>query len=253
MSDKPPVMMIHGGFTGPWAWEGFATRFRECGYHVETPALRFHDGGKPPPALGTTSLTDYAADLEEAIAALPTPPILVGHSLGGLLAQILAARAKIVAAVLLAPSPPWGVAPSTLFEIGAAHGLLLRVGFWNSILEPNFHVAAAHSLDRFPKQQREEIFRRFVPESGRATFEVLHWGLDMRRASEVDTRKVTCPLLFLTGEGDRISPPGTVSRAAALYRGRALYEGLPGMSHWLVGEPGWEKVCDRALDWLGKL
>lgn len=253
MTMKPPVVMIHGGFCGPWVWEGFAARFRDQGYEVLTPALRHHTGGKPPPALGTTSLTDYAADLQKLIDGLDSPPILVGHSMGGLLSQMLAARTKIAAAVLLAPSPPWGVPPSTLFEIGAAHGLMLRVGFWNTILEPNFTVAAAHSLDRFPKAQREEIFKRFLPESGRATFEVLHWGLDMRRASEVDVRKVTSPLLFLTGAGDRISPPGTVRRAAALYKGLATYETLPDMSHWLVGEPGWEKVCDRALAWLASL
>lgn len=250
---KPPVVMIHGGFCGPWAWDRFAARFRDQGYQVLTPALRHHNGDKPPQALATTSLTDYAADLDELIAGLDTPPILLGHSMGGLLAQILAARAKIAGAVLLAPSSPWGVPPSTLFEIGAAHGLMLRVGFWATILEPNFAVAAAHSLDRFAKAEREEVFARFVPESGRATFEILHWALDMRRASEVDARKVTSPLLFLAGEQDRISPPGTVARAAALYKDRAVYETLPGMSHWLVGEPGWEKVCDRALAWLASL
>lgn len=250
MPTKPPVVMIHGGFCGPWAFEGFAARFRGQGYEVHTPALRHHHGGKPPQALGTTSLTDYAADLEELIAKIGVPPILVGHSMGGLLAQMLAVRTKIAGAILLAPSSPWGVPPSTLFEIGAAHGLMLRVGFWATILEPNFAVAAAHSLDRFPKAEREKIFAHFVPESGRATFEVLHWALDMRRASEVDARKVTCPLLFLAGEADRISPPGTVARTAALYKDRAAYETLAGMSHWLVGEPGWEKVCDRALAWL---
>ena len=250
---KPPVVMIHGGFCGPWAWDGFAARFRGAGYEVLTPALRHHDGGKPPQALATTSLTDYADDLEGLIAGLDTPPVLMGHSLGGLLAQMLAARTKLAGAVLLATSPPWGVPPSTLFEIGAAHGLMLRVGFWAMILEPNFAVAAAHSLDRFPKKEREEVFARFVPESGRATFEILHWALDMRRASEVDARKVTCPLLFLAGEADRISPPGTIARAAALYKDCASCETLPGMSHWLVGEPGWEKVCDRTLAWLEEI
>jgi non-heme chloroperoxidase len=250
---KPAVVMIHGGFCGPWALDGFAARFRAGGYQVATPALRHHNGGKPPAALATTSLTDYADDLEALVAALEEPPVLVGHSMGGLLAQMLAARTRIAAVVLLAPSPPWGVPPSTLFEIGAAHGLLLRVGFWNMILEPNYAVAAAHSLDRFSKAEGEEVFKRFVPESGRATFEVLHWGLDMRRASEVDARKVACPLLFLAGAADRISPPGTVERAAALYKDRARCETLDGMSHWLVGEPGWEKVCDRALAWLDSL
>lgn len=250
---KPPVVMIHGGFCGPWAWDGFAARFRGQGYEVLTPALRYHAGATPPEALGTTSLGDYAADLEKLIAGLDAPPVLIGHSLGGLLAQMLAARTPVAATVLLAPSSPWGVPPSTLFEIGAAQGLMLKVGFWARSLEPNYAVAAAHSLDRFPESERAKIFARFVPESGRATFEVLHWGLDMRRASEVDTRKVTCPLLFMTGEGDRISPPGTVARTAALYGDQASYEILPGMSHWLVGEPGWEGVCGRALAWLEEI
>jgi pimeloyl-ACP methyl ester carboxylesterase len=251
--NKPPVVMIHGGFCGPWAWDDFAARFRAAGYSVETPALRFHGDDAAAPALATTSLADYATDLERHIVELDAPPVLVGHSLGGLLAQILAARQEIAAAILLAPSAPWGVPPSTLFEIGAAQSLMLRVGFWNTILEPSYDIAAAHSLDRFPKEHREQIFQRFVPESGRATFEILHWALDMRRASEVDARKVQCPLLFLTGSGDRICPPGTVERTAALYKGRARCEIMPGMSHWLIGEPGWEKVCDRALAWLESL
>jgi len=250
---RPPVLMIHGGFCGPWAWDEFAARFRAAGYDVTAPALRFHNGAKPASALATTSLLDYAADLEKQIAAMPGPPILIGHSMGGLLAQMVAARRKIAAAILLAPTAPWGVPPSTLFEIGTAQSLMLRVGFWSMILEPDFNTAAAHSLDRFPEGQRKEIFEKFCPESGRATFEALHWGLDMRRASEVDIRKVTCPLLFLTGASDRICPPGTVQRAAALYDQHATFEIMPGMSHWLIGEPGWEAVCDRSLAWLDSL
>jgi pimeloyl-ACP methyl ester carboxylesterase len=250
---KPPVVMIHGGFCGAWTWDDFAAHFRRAGYAVETPSLRHHDGTKPPAALATTSLLDYAADLERLVAEMATPPIVIGHSLGGLLAQILAARREIAAAVLLAPSAPWGVPPSTLFEIGAAQTLMLRVGFWSALLEPNFDTATAHALDRFSEERRAEIFGRMIPESGRATFEMMHWGLDMRRASEVDVRKVRCPLLFLAGSGDRINPPGTVERAARLYKDRAHYEVMPGMSHWLIGEPGWETVCERSLAWLDSL
>jgi len=249
--NKPPVLMIHGGFCGPWAWNEFADRFRAAGYDVTAPALRYHDGAKP--ALATTSLLDYAADLEKRIAEMASPPILIGHSMGGLLAQMLAARRKVAAAILLAPTAPWGVPPSTLFEIGTAQSLMLRVGFWSMILEPDFNAAAAHSLDRIPEARRQQILDKFCPESGRAIFEALHWGLDMRRASEVDIRKVTCPLLFLTGSGDRISPPGTVQRTAALYDKRAAFEVVPDMSHWLIGEPGWEAVCDRTLAWLASL
>ena len=251
---KPPVVMIHGAFVGPWSLDGFAGKFRAAGYEVQAPCLRHHDKAKPPPDLGQTSLTDYAADLENVLEDLEAPAILVGHSMGGLLAQMLAARRDDVhAAILLAPSAPWGVPPASLFEIASAQAMLLNVGFWNSILKPDQHVAGHYSLDRMPPPERDAMFARFVPESGRATFEIMHWGLDMGRASEVDARKVTCPMLVLAGSEDRVNPPGTVQRIAALYRERATYENIAGMSHWLIGEPGWEKVADRALNWLSEI
>jgi non-heme chloroperoxidase len=250
---KPPVVMIHGAFAGPWAWEGFAGRFRAAGYKVHTPALRHHASEKPPPGLGQTSLIDYAADLDVFLDALDIPPVLVGHSMGGLLAQMLATRRKTAALILLAPSAPWGVPPSTLFEIASAQAMLLNVGFWDTALKPDEYIAGRHALDRVPPAARDAVMARFVPESGRAIFEIMHWGLDMRRSGEVDSRKLDCPLLVLAGGEDRINPPGTVERVAALYREFATYEKMPGMSHWLVGEPGWEKVADRAVAWLAEI
>ncbi len=251
---KPPVVMIHGAFVGPWSLDGFAKKFRDEGYEVHVPSLRHHDKQKPPAELGQTSLTDYAADLEAFLDSLDMPCIMVGHSMGGLLAQMLAARRDDVhAVILLAPSAPWGVPPASLLEIASAQAMLLNVGFWNSILKPDQHVAGHYSLDRVPPPEREAMFARFVPESGRATFEIMHWGLDMGRASEVDARKVACPLLVLAGSEDRVNPPGTVERIAALYRERATFENIPGMSHWLIGEPGWEEVAARALAWLGEV
>ena len=117
--------MIHGAFCGPWSLDGLKEKFEAAGYRVTAPALRFHDVKPAPAALGTTGLDDYAADLEEEIEALKAPPILVGHSMGGLLAQMLAARTDVAALILLAPSAPWGVPPTTLFEIGAAQSMPL--------------------------------------------------------------------------------------------------------------------------------
>lgn len=247
---SPPVLMIHGAFCGPWSLQGLQEKFEAAGYRVAAPALRFHDGNRPPAALATTGLNDYAADLEQEIRSLEAPPILVGHSMGGLLAQMLAARLEISALILLAPSAPWGVPPTTLFEIGAAHVMHLNPGYWNQILEPSRDVALAHSLDKLPRHMRDEVFGRFVPESGRATFEIMNWGIDFHQASAVDADAVTAPLLFLTGSEDRINPPSTVARIAALYKDRATCEVLDGMGHWLIGEPGWERLAIRALAWL---
>ena len=86
---KSPVVMIHGAFCGPWSLDGLKEKFEAAGYAVIAPPLRFHDEKRSSPALATTGLADYAADLEDEIGALKAPPILVGHSMGGLLAQML--------------------------------------------------------------------------------------------------------------------------------------------------------------------
>jgi pimeloyl-ACP methyl ester carboxylesterase len=246
-----PIVMLHGAFCAGWAFDEFRVPFEERGYRVLAPSLRWHEcGSKPPSALGKTSLTDYADDIATLIAGCSSPPILIGHSLGGLLAQMIAARTKVRAAVLLAPCAPWGVPPSTLFEMASAQALFWAGDFWSRPIKPDYGIACANSLDKIPRNQRSLVFERFVPESGLATFEVLHWALDMRRAAHVPASKVDCPILCLAGSDDRINPPSTVRRIAERYNGHATFEELIGHSHWPIGEPGWEKVAKRVIAWL---
>jgi pimeloyl-ACP methyl ester carboxylesterase len=247
-------MMVHGAFCGPWVFDSFRAPFEAAGYVVHAPALRHHaKGARAARALGTTGLIDYAADLENIVDQFHEPPILLGHSLGGLLTQMLAARGKARALVLLAPCPPWGVLPSTIFEVASAHALLLAGDFRNQPLRPEYWVAAASALDHLPPLERKRVFAQFGPESGRATFEIIHWGWDPRRAAHVRARDVTCPILCLVGEHDKINPPLTVRRIAERYEGRAIFHELPRHSHWLIGEPGWEKIADRTLLWLDEV
>jgi len=249
---RPPLVMIHGAFSGPWSFDGFRKPFEASGYSVHAPVLRHHDCGRTPPsALGRVSLTDYAADLEKLIAGLDEPPVVVGHSLGGLLAQMLAARGKARAVVLLAPSAPWGVLPTTLFEVASAQTLLFSGGdYRGSLIQPDYQIAAAHALDKLDAAERGRVYARLVPESGQATFEIMSWNFDMRRAAHVRARDVTCPVLCLVGSDDKINPPSTVARIASRYHGRATFEEIAGHSHWLIGEKGCEKIAARAVAWL---
>src|SRR5215467_1629555 len=199
-SPRPPVVMIHGAFCGAWAFDNFQRPFAQR-YKVYAPTLRHHDCGRDAPReLGRTSLLDYAADLEKLIAGLAEKPVLIGHSMGGLLAQMLAARGLAQACILLAPSAPWGILPSTMFEIASAQALLFTGGdYRGSVISPSYQIAAAHSLDKLDASSRRDVYARFVPESGQATFEIMNWSFDFRRAGHVRARDVTCPNLCLVG------------------------------------------------------
>ncbi len=247
-------MLLHGAFCGGWALEPLRWVFEARGHAAICPTLRHHEpdnGTRIAPELGQTSVLHYCKDLEDQVlSTLDEPPILVGHSMGGLLCQMLAARNRVRALCLLAPSPPWGVLPSTTLELMSAQGLFLVAGqFWKQALVPNFTLAAEHTLDRLSPAAQREVFARFVPESGRAMFEILHWAADTQRASSVNSLKVACPVLCITGSRDKVNPSGTVRRIARRYE-LGTFQEVKGFSHWLIGEPGWEDVVGLCLDWL---
>jgi pimeloyl-ACP methyl ester carboxylesterase len=250
-ASSKPVVMIHGAFCGGWAFDPWCALFDRLGYAAQAPTLRHHHrAGHAPNALGTTSVLDYVSDLEALLDGIDEPPVLVGHSMGGLLAQLVAARRPVRALILLAPCAPWGVFPATPFEVASANALYMTGDFWNRSLHPEPWIAAANALDNVPEAEQQKVLKRFVPESGRATFEIMHWGFDAARATHIDPADVECPVLCIAGARDRVNSPGTVRSIARRYRGQAAYEEVRGHSHWLIGEPGWEKIAARALAWL---
>ncbi len=99
------IVMAHGAFCGGWAFERFRTPFEAAGFEVLAPDLRGHGQREPDAAVVGVSMADYAADIAALCDDLPEPPVLLGHSMGGLVAQLAARRAKVRALVLLAPSP----------------------------------------------------------------------------------------------------------------------------------------------------
>lgn len=248
---KPPVLLLHGAFCGAWAMDNFATAFQAAGYQTFVPDFRHHGAGRRDlDSLATTSVRDYAADIRGLIESLPERPIIVGHSMGGLVAQMVASDGLAAALVLLAPSAPWGVLPSHWNEIASGFGLYLNGQYWEQALLPTYEIAAEHTLHRLPERARRAAFDRMVPESGRAVFEVLQWWLDMGRATEVSAARVACPVFCAAGGLDTINPPETVRRISARYRDRADFHLYDQMSHWLIGEPEWEAVAADALKWL---
>jgi pimeloyl-ACP methyl ester carboxylesterase len=241
--------MVHGAFCGGWAFDPFRGPFEAAGFDCLTPDLRGHGEGERRGSVAGVSMSDYAADVAALVRAQDAPPILIGHSMGGLVAQMAANRAPVRALILLAPSPPWGIAGGSLEEAGSALSLYALGAFWLQAIEPDYAAARLYSLDRLDKVERKAIFARMVPESGRAMWETLNWWLDPFMTTNVN--RIDAPALAVSGGRDLIHPTFTVKQTAERIGAATL--GFPEMSHWLLAEPGWAAVAQACLEWLATL
>lgn len=247
------LFMIHGMFCGAWVWDNYRHFWGDKGYRCIPVTLRYHDinpDDAPDPRLGTTSLLDYAADLEKEIRRLDDAPILVGHSMGALLAQMLISRGLGKAAILLTPAPPAGIValqPSVIKSFG---GPLSRWGFWKKPMRLSFKAAASTVLNRMPPEQQKEVYPRFVYESGRAGTQIGFWFLDPVRAAEVDESEISCPILVVGCTQDKITPVSIVKKVAAKYETVSDYIEFTDHAHWVLAEPGWQDIAEYVDHWI---
>lgn len=246
------ILMIHGMMGGGWYWENYKGYFEARGYSCLTPDLRYHGMGPwggPDPRLGTTSLLDYAADLEKIIRGLDEPPVLMGHSMGGLLAQMLGSRGLAKALVLLTPASPSGIYALSYTVLKSCAGYLLSWGFWKKPFRVSYGSVVYSILHLMPPRDRRRVFEGLGYESGRAAFETGLWPFDGKGASRVNERAVGCPVLVIAGSQDRITPAKFVRKVAEKYN-NATYKEFSGHAHWVVGEPGWEEIAGYIYGWL---
>jgi non-heme chloroperoxidase len=250
------IFMIHGMWGGSWYWQKYRNFFEARGYRCIATTLPYHDiasKGTPDPRLGTTSLIDYVDALSREIATLDEKPIVMGHSMGGLLAQMLAERGLASAAVLLTPAPPAGIFALKLSVIRSFLSLLGIWAFWRKPIPTTFQEAVYSALHLVPLQEQKIIFDQMAYESGRVIFEIGFWLMDSTHAARVDETRVNCPMLVIGAKEDRIVPASVVRQVAKKYARVATHREFEGHAHWVVGEPGWEDIAGYAADWLQKL
>jgi pimeloyl-ACP methyl ester carboxylesterase len=239
--------MAHGAFCGGWAFERFSAPFRAAGYAVSAPDLPGHAPGA---SVAGLSMRDYARALAAQVKAQSAPPILIGHSLGGLVSLMAAAEAKVAGLILLAPSPPWGVSGSSLEEAVSAVSLYALGPYWAQAVAPDYGSFRQYCVDRLSSAESRAMHAHMVPESGLALFETLNWWLDPTMTTLAAPDRIGAPTLAVAGERDVIHPPATVRETAR--RLGARYALMPGMSHWLIGEPGWDAVAHLCLEWIAE-
>ena len=250
------IVMIHGMYGGGWYWENYKNFLEHRGFQCHTPTLRYHDmdpKDTPDPGLGTTSRLDYARNLEEYIRHLDQKPFLMGHSMGGLLAQILGSRGLARGLVLLTPASPGGINALTYSVIKSFWSVLKKWGFWRKPNRLPFEAAVYSMLHLLPVEGQKAVYDRFVYESGRAAAEIGFWLFDSKTASKVEKSKVTCPVLVIGGAEDRITPASVVRKVANKYQAVSTYKEFENHAHWVVGESGWEEIVEFISDWLNQV
>ncbi|MHB1005665.1 MAG: alpha/beta hydrolase [Chloroflexota bacterium] len=236
------LLFVHGAWVGGSIWQNYLRFFAERGYACYALTLRGHD--RPFPGIGKVSFYEYVDDVVAVARALDAP-ILIGHSLGGLLVQKALETLCSPAAVLLAPTAPRGI-----FAITSAEHLKLAVLHAHEMLlglpvMPGQAAYAALAMNRLPSTQHDAFYRALVPDSGHHFLEMAILGVP------VDATKVNCPLLCEVGEEDRLTPL-TVVRSIARKYGATLRE-HPGHAHMLNIEPGWEAVAENVAEWLDEI
>ncbi|HEY1927497.1 MAG TPA: alpha/beta hydrolase [Caulobacteraceae bacterium] len=246
---KPPIVMAHGAFCGGWAFRRFRRPFEAAGHKVTAPDLPGHEDLPHRRPVAGLSMADYAQALAKVIADQESPPVVIGHSLGGLVAQLAAARAPVSGLILLAPSAPWGVAASSPEEAASAVSLYALGPLWPmTAVDPSKDLARRYLVDRLPREGRRWVYERLRPESGRALFETLNWWLDPFATTLVPPNSIRAPVLGIAGGADAIHPVATVQATVSRLGGSLSV--AKGASHWLPGEPGWEDVADECLAWI---
>jgi pimeloyl-ACP methyl ester carboxylesterase len=233
------ILLINGALHGPWCWDDFARRLAAQGHDARTMYLR-PEGGL------WNRVRAYVEEARQAATAFPVPPILVGHSLGGLVVQKYLERYTALGGILLATPLPGGALRSVsgrwLDHPWPMLKSTLTMRFRPLVATPALVRALLFTPDT-PPEIVDRCFARLEDDSSLALLAAL---ADLPRP-----QRVTAPMLFLGAERDAMVSPAAVRQTARAYRAEA--EIFPGMGHDMMLDRGWEAVADRIAAWAGEV
>jgi pimeloyl-ACP methyl ester carboxylesterase len=259
MTDKHPVVLIHGLWMTPLSWEKWVERYRGRGHEVLAPAWPGHERDPAelradPSGLADLGVAEIADHYAEVIGGLGEAPIVIGHSFGGLVTQILLDRGLGVAGVAIDSAAAKGVFTLPPSQLRSAFPVLKSpLNRHRAVLltPEEFHYAFTNTMSA---EDSRAVYERYaVPGPGRVLFQGALANFNPRAETRVHYRNDDrAPLLFIAGGEDHVVPAQVDEAQAKKYRHSAAvteYKAFPGRAHFTIGQDGWEEVADYALDW----
>lgn len=256
------IVLIHGFWVTPRSWEHWITHYEAKGYRVIAPAYPGFDVevealNRDPSPIETVTVPQIIDRLESIISELDAPPILMGHSAGGVFVQVLLDHGYGAAGVAINSAPTEGVAVVPFTQLRSTFPVLKNpanrhkaVGF----TPEQWHYAFTNT---FSEAESRRLYDRYhVPASGGIFWEsVLANFTPGHQSSWVNYQNTErAPLLFISGAEDHLMPPSVQRSNAKHYNPHVITDvkEFPGRAHLLPAQPGWEEVADYALDWATK-
>jgi alpha-beta hydrolase superfamily lysophospholipase len=255
----PPIVLIHGLWLTPRSWEAWKERFEAGGREVIAPAWPRMDREveelrQDPSPMNGLGIDDIVDHYDRVVRGLDRPPVLIGHSFGGLFVEMLLDRGLGAAGVALSPAPVKGVLRLPPAQFRAAFPVLGNPANRKRtvmLTRDQFRYAFTNTMT---DEQTAAAYERYhVPGPGRPLFQAAFANLNPNAPNKVDFHKDDRAPLLIVGNGKDHTVPASVSKEAAkrLSKSKAVvdyreYEDRP---HFTAGAPGWEEVADDALDW----
>lgn len=241
---RTPLLFVHGAYSAAWIWEHFLLRFSEQGYPSYAVSLRGH--GASEGDLASASFGDYIDDVGAAAQTIGAAPVLIGHSMGGLVIQHYLARGgQAKAMVALASAPPAGLRSSALHMTMFAPDVLFQLSLLQS-LGPQWAAPAVIGRAYFSRkstpESKDALLRKLQRESPRAS-------ADLLAPPPLTPPAERLPVLVLGGDADVFLPRSAMQETADLWR--TELDLLKGAPHALMSDTAWrDVVADKIIEWL---
>lgn len=257
--NKPPIVLIHGLWLTPRCWENWKALYESKGHVVHTPAWPRMPGEveevrADPSALNGLGVKEIADHYEAYIRGLDEAPIVMGHSFGGLLTQIILDRGLGAAGVAIDPAAPKGVLHLPLAALRAAIPVLQNPLNANRTVMLTFEQFQYGFANNVPEDEARAAYDRYaIPGPGKPIFQAATAALDPHSETAVDVKNPNrAPLLLIAGTEDHQAPATLVHDNYKLYRDSPSiteYLEFPNRAHMICLQKGWEEVANSALTW----